>query len=61
MFQPKKFSHESFRAFCTEKWFQHKDEILAWTGQPLTEYDDKYYFNQHKWLLKRIYKESNNV
>ena len=47
-----------FRLFCIAKWFEHKDEILAWTRQPLTEYDDKYYFSKHKWLLKRMFKES---
>ena len=50
-----------FRMFCVEKWFEHKDEILAWTGKALTEYDDKYYFRQHRWLLKRMFKESKNV
>jgi len=49
-----------FRLFCIEKWFQHKDEILAWTRRPLTEYDDKYYFKQHRWLLKRMFKEERN-
>jgi hypothetical protein len=47
-----------FRHFCSEKWFEHKDEILAWTGSPVTEYDDKYYFRQHRWLLKKLFKES---
>ena len=44
-----------FRLFCTEKWFEHKDEILAWTGRPLTEYDDVYYFRKHRWLLKKMF------
>lgn len=47
----------TFRHFCQEKWFEHKDEILAWTGKALTEYDDKYYFNKHRWMLKRMYKD----
>jgi len=47
----------SFRHFVTEKWFEHKDEILVWTGKALTEYDDKYYFRKHRWMLKRMYKE----
>ena len=50
-----------FRMFCTHKWFEHKDEIFAWTGKALTEYDDKYYFRKHRWLLKRMFKESKNV
>lgn len=52
--------HKTFRQFCIEKWFEHKDEILTWTGKALTEYDDKYYFNKHKWLLRRMFKESLN-
>lgn len=49
-----------FRIFIQNKWFEHKDEIYAWTRQPLTEYDDKYYFRKHRWLLKRMFKEQNN-
>jgi len=52
--------HSEFRLFCIEKWFQHKDEILRWTKRPLTEYDDKYYFRKHRWLLKRMFKEERN-
>ena len=56
-YQPK-IKHESaFRLFCREKWYEHKDEILAWTGRPMTEYDSDYYFRQHRWLLKQMFKE----
>jgi hypothetical protein len=51
----------SFRLFCNEKWYEHKDEILVWTGSALTEYDSAYYFRQHKWLLRKMYKEQRNV
>lgn len=47
--------NSSFKHFCQEKWYEHKDEILAWTGRSLTEYDDKYYFRKHRWLLKSMY------
>ena len=47
----------AFRNFIQEKWFEHKDEIYAWTGKALTEYDDKYYFRKHKWLLKTMFKK----
>ncbi len=47
----------AFRLFCNEKWFQHKDEILRWTGGSV-EYDAHYYLNKHRWLLKAMYKES---
>lgn len=48
-----------FKLFCSEKWFEHKDEILAWTGR-MAEYDNKYYFRQHRWLLKKMFKEQRN-
>ena len=51
----------AFRLFCREKWYEHKDEILAWTGRPLTEYDDAYYFRKHRWLLKKMYKEKKHA
>jgi hypothetical protein len=51
----------SFRLFCNEKWYEHKDEILVWTGSALTEYDSAYYFRRHKWLLRKMYKEQRNV
>mgnify|MGYP000041207047 CR=1 FL=1 len=46
-----------FRLFCTEKWYEHKDEILQWTGRALVEYDDAYYFRKHRWLLKRMFQD----
>lgn len=46
----------AFRQFCQEKWFEHRDEILAWTGQAV-KYDSAYYFRQHRWLLKSMYLE----
>lgn len=53
-------NQSSFKLFCREKWFEHKDEILAWTGQPLTAYNDAYYFRKHRWLLKKMFKEQRN-
>ena len=49
--------NSQFRHFCQEKWYEHKDEILSWTGKPLTEYDSDYYFRKHRWLLKSMYLE----
>ena len=46
-----------FRMFCINKWYEQKDEIYAWTRRPLTEYDDRYYFQKHRWLLKKMFKE----
>ena len=45
-----------FRLFCIEKWFEHKDEVMLWTGN-LVEYDDAYYFRKHRWLLKKMFQE----
>ena len=59
MTKPQKAS--AFRHFCNEKWYEHKDEILAWTGQPVTEYDSTYYFRKHRWLLKKMFKEKKIV
>ena len=48
-----------FRLFCHEKWYEHKDEILLWTGD-MVDYDSKYYYNKHRWLLKSMFKEQKN-
>lgn len=47
----------SFRMFCNETWYEHKDEILVWTGKQV-DYDATYYFRKHRWLLKKMFKES---
>ena len=51
-------NYGTFRLFCNEKWYEHKDEILNWTGRPLIEYDSTYYFRKHRWLLKRMFKDA---
>lgn len=48
-----------FRLFCLHKWNEHRDEIFLWTKKPAS-YDDKYYFNKHRWLLKVMYKQEKN-
>jgi hypothetical protein len=47
----------AFRLFCYDKWYQHKDEILRWTGGSV-DYDAQYYLTKHRWLLRKMYKES---
>jgi len=47
--------HNPFRHFCTEKWHEHKEEILDWTRQTV-DYDSTYYFRKHRWLLKAMFK-----
>ena len=49
----------AFRLYVNEKWMEHKDEILLWTGN-VVDYDAKYYYNKHRWLLKSMYKEQKN-
>jgi hypothetical protein len=46
----------NFRMWLQEKWMQHKDELMAWENR-LPEYDDKYYFRKHRWMLRRMYRE----
>lgn len=48
--------NSAFRQFCQEKWFEHRDEILTWTGSAV-DYDSVYYFNKHRWLLRRMFLE----
>lgn len=48
----------SFRLFCNETWYEHKDEIFLWTGRPDPGYDSTYYFRKHRWLLKKMFKQS---
>lgn len=43
-----------FRAWVREKWFEHCDELLAWTGNSPC-YLSKEYFEKYKWWLKREY------
>lgn len=48
--------YSKFRLYVTEKWYEHKEELLNWTGQ-FPEYDSNYYFNKHRWLLKKMFKD----
>ena len=52
-----KKSNAAFRTFMYEKWQEHQEEILAWTSR-FPEYDQRYYFIKHRWMLKRMYRES---
>jgi hypothetical protein len=46
----------AFRIWLQEKWFEHKDELMLWEKRA-PEYDDKYYFKKHKWMLRKMYRE----
>jgi len=43
-----------FRQFCTNKWYEHKDEIFDWTKK-LPDYGPEYYFGKHRWLLRAMF------
>lgn len=45
----------TFRQWCREKWYEHCDEIEAWTGQRVLYLSDSY-FNKYKWWLRREYR-----
>jgi len=45
-----------FRIWLQEMWMKHKDEVFVWTKQ-FPEYDDKYYFRKHRWMLKKMFKQ----
>jgi hypothetical protein len=44
----------NFRIWLTERWLEHAEEILAWTGTP-PKYTAKDYFQKYKWWLRREY------
>ena len=48
----------SFRMWCQEKWFEHKDELEAY-HQPLP-YTAQEYFQRYKYWLKREYRHQQN-
>ena len=48
-----------FRLYCHRKWYEHVDEIMLWT-QGVPDYDASYYFNKHRWMLRKMYRRSVN-
>lgn len=46
-----------FRQWCHEKWYEHCDEVEAWTGQRVN-YLSREYFNKYKWWLKREFQNT---
>jgi hypothetical protein len=51
---------EDFRSFLNDKWYEHQDELMTWEKK-FPEYDREYYWKKHKWLLKKMYKDSRSV
>ena len=45
----------NFRTWCREKWYEHIDEMVMYTGQQPT-YLANEYFNKYKYWLKREFK-----
>jgi hypothetical protein len=45
----------SFRHWCTEKWYEHLDEMLSY-GQKSDITNSAEYFKKYKFWLKREYK-----
>ena len=45
----------NFRSWCDEKWYEHVDEVIAWTGAhpPIKPSE---YFQKYKWWLAREYR-----
>lgn len=44
-----------FRSWCTEKWYEHCEEIEAWTGHS-PRYLSAEYFSKYKWWLRREFR-----
>lgn len=54
--EKKKILPSEFRVWLQHKWFEHKDELMLWERK-WPEYDDKYYFRKHKWMLRKMYRQ----
>ena len=54
--RPDTAASSEFRQFVYDKWYEHKDELLMWEKR-LPQYDSTYYFKQHKWFLKNLFRE----
>jgi len=48
----------TFRMWLQEKWYEHQDELMMWEKR-FPEYDSTYYFQRHKWMLRRMFQEEN--
>ena len=48
----------NFRIWCCQKWYEHCDEVEAWTGRR-PQYLSKEYFATYKWWLRREYLANN--
>jgi len=46
----------NFRTWVTDKWYEHRDEVITWTRHPV-DYDFSTYFQKNRWTLKRWYQQ----
>jgi hypothetical protein len=51
-------NNSSFRTYCYDKWYEYKDEVLAWERKPVEGRPEEY-FKKYKWFLKAKYKAEN--
>ena len=45
-----------FRQYITEKWYEHKKEVLTWESK-VVDYTQQEWFEKNRWYLKKLYKE----
>lgn len=45
----------TFRRWCQEKWYEHCEEVEAWTGRS-PRYLIAEYFGKYKWWLRREFR-----
>jgi hypothetical protein len=45
----------NFRSWCQNKWFEHVDEMIDYTGK-VPVYLPAEYFRKYKWWLMREYR-----
>jgi hypothetical protein len=45
----------NFRTWCREKWYEHIDEMVTYTGNE-PSYNSREYFAKYKYWLKREFK-----
>jgi hypothetical protein len=57
LYNRKIMPNQNFRSWLLEKWFEHKDEVLMFGGEPFP--DSGAYFKKYKWWLKSIYRREN--
>jgi hypothetical protein len=46
-----------FRLWLQNMWYEHREEVLEWTGKEV-EYTSEQYFAKYKWFLRTLYKNS---